>query len=104
MEGGGGGRSVIPSLCLVLHLMDKHPLVYEMKTQHSLDELLIYHSFTHESDTAILGMTKLNKMGPALKELSLGKIHITMITAGVKAKTKTTTAFSGYSQQGQGML
>ena len=52
----------------------------------------------------VLGMTKLNKMGPALKELSLGKIHITMITAGVKATTKTTTAFSGCSQQGQGML
>lgn len=35
----------------------------------------------------VLGMTKLSKMGPALKELSLHKIHITMITAGVKATT-----------------
>lgn len=52
----------------------------------------------------VLGMSKLNKMGPALKELSLGKIHITMITAGVKATIKTTTAFSGCSQQDQGML
>lgn len=52
----------------------------------------------------VLGMTKLNKMGPALKELSLRKIQITMITTGVKATTKTATAFSGYSQQGQGML
>ena len=52
----------------------------------------------------VLGMTKLNKMGPALKELSLRKIQITMITTGVKATTKTATAFSGYSQQCQGML
>ena len=47
---------------------------------------------------------KLNKMGPALKELSLRKIQITMITTGVKATTETATAFPGYSQQGQGML
>ena len=43
-------------------------------------------------------------MGPALKELSLRKIQITMITTGVKATTETATAFPGYSQQGQGML
>ena len=27
------GRGVTPSLCLVFHLMNKHPLVYEMKTR-----------------------------------------------------------------------